>query len=402
MPYIGNLSGISPVQRALGDVSRTVGQGFRGLGQSDLRRSESELKRAGIEREIDIFETLKRPPLEAAVKQGKAQEEYLNSEANWGESFGKDEFTAVHFAEYLQEPLAKMYGGEWDTSGGKIRLIDKKTKLPITNRDRQIRQGDEKNLHLSKMKVSSLYKDQVARIEQKMAGMDPQSPEYQKSMQNLTNAQTVLSKPEAQIPILEQQRNYLQSIGKFPKEVARINKEIAAQRKILGSQKPAKFGDTKAGKEFDRETKLKVQELKNDAAKLKKTGGFTEKQLADAPVTLEDDLYKLTHDKNGKYVKLSESGFTALKAKANAYGYDIIKTEGVRQKETFMGIDWLNPDSFINEYKLVKIDDETETPTSKEGFKLPTDIKTTSKAVMWLMDNHDMSKAEAIEWIKSQ
>lgn len=146
----------------------------------------------------------------------------------------------------------------------------------------------------------------------------------------------------------------------------------------------------------------------------KSTGGFTEYQKANAPVILANDIFQLTHDRDGNELDLGQGDLFALKQKANAFGYDIVpKTETI--KKSFLGIDRLWPDKVSTQYDLIKLEKKPAMPIDKPNSGLkgtprlglsqyvprPPEIKTTSQAVKYLVDNHDMTSSEAAEYIRS-
>jgi len=159
-PYGGyGLSRTTPVQEALSDTAQIIGGGLREIGKAPLKASEAGLKRAQAEFELGKFERYQKPTLEA-------QKAFNEAPATFGD-YDKDEFTSVHFAQYLATPIADLYGAKWDTTGGMRKLV-KPDGTPVTNMERQLMVNKEKNLVLSKMKVSSTIKDQIARYEKKM------------------------------------------------------------------------------------------------------------------------------------------------------------------------------------------------------------------------------------------
>ena len=98
-------------------------------------------------------------------------------------------------------------------------------------------------------------------------------------------------------------------------------------------------------------------------------------------------LYKLAISESDSYTTSEE-----IKAKANQYiadWKDISKEFDPKSKE-------------VGKKILGKPHTEASTafPLGEKKIKLPTDIKTTGKAITWIMGEYDMTSEEAIEWLR--
>lgn len=238
---------ISATQYALGNLSNTLYRGFRGLGEADLKRSENELKRAGIQREVGLFERYQKPELERQLEWNNAPAHLLSGTGM------AHPLKAVHFAQ-LKDDIEKLFGGEINTSEGfvGIKIKDKESgKMRwMTNAERKLFEPQERAFWLANLKQSSALKDQELIIEEKLdalnrKGVLPENPEYQQTLKNLdvVRDRLDLTKPENVrnlIRSLENQRQALLATGiSYPKAIDRLDKEISDYTKLLIGRKPA-------------------------------------------------------------------------------------------------------------------------------------------------------------------
>lgn len=127
-------------------------------------------------------------------------------------------------------------------------------------------------------------------------------------------------------------------------------------------------------------------------------------QQANIPFELENNLYTITHDKQGNEILPDSMTINALKLKANAWGFDIIQTqEGIEEKKPWFGF---NTKAQAPKFIIVPINNASIgqsspviTPSVQDQITLPPTIKTTSQAVQYLMQN-GMTQEQAVQWIR--
>lgn len=264
------------VSRELGRISQTLGRGISGLGQARLageqsKRRSAELDyRLGRNREYDERATeewaARKPVQELAGL--KAQTE-LDREASYDEEVS-DPFTAYMKTQWLPG-IAKHYNAKIDTAGDQTRLV-----LPDGSilKDVQRDKAWEAGHILSKYKLSSTYKDQIARIEEKEQTLNEQGipitdPAYAKLADNKYKAQTALDSPEQMIQGLRNQIDQLERSGHYPGAIKRIKGEIKDQEaKLMTPEQKALY-----------DKQMKLLDIKLETAKGKgKYGGVTRYQ----------------------------------------------------------------------------------------------------------------------------
>ena len=251
------------VSRELGRIAQTVNRGVAGIGLSRLAGERSLRESARLDYDLDRNrEYDERAGEEFDLRKIGLKRDAMNAEAEirrgqqvstWA-SESSDAFTAMMIAKVM--PLYEgIYKGKALIKEGVFQGIQREDGSMVKEIDRD--KPREAEALLATYKLSSTYKDQIARIEEKEQRLNEEGvpitdPAYGKLQVNKERAQSVLDSPEKMIVGLRRQLDQLSRHGHYPEAIKRIKGEINYERSKLMT--PAQKLAEKRGAALHKET----------------------------------------------------------------------------------------------------------------------------------------------------